>query len=529
MAFADYFEKNVQAASLLLQGFDSTAFKALLEHETIGIAFDESASKTPEGQATLDLVIRLLARFYPNIALVALDDTAKKKSKRFEALARKINPKISISKAHRGVSRWLVLGTSRLTFSGSKRVSPIYIGSDNWIAKLSTSNPVGSGRSGNPFGAGAAACFGVANVFRAVFAVQLPGSQLDSAIALSVLDLNPNALKPMNPPLKEIDFGEFQLVGAGAVGNGFLWALSRLKGKGELHLVDAELLERSNLQRYAMTAPSDEGKFKSDLGKTWLSGGQLSVKSHKATWEDYVAARGDWRFERVAVAVDNAATRIQVQAALPRSVFNSWTQVGEVGLSRHTFLGDAACLACLYLPKGKTLNFDDIVLKALRLPENGPNLMEVRTRLDTGQTTERAFLERVSTAANISIERLLPFEGKPLRNFYAEAICGGAVLEFGSGGQHNRADVPMAFQSALAGILLAADVVADVARLRSMLPTITQIDLLRTLPSIASTPQRKHTDSRCICGDPDFVNQYLVKYPVRADAPRKASRNSQRR
>jgi len=524
MGFADYFEKNVQAASLLMHGFDSTAFKALLEHETIGVAFDESASGTTEGQATLDLVIRLLARLYPNIALLAIDDAAKKKSNMFEALANEINPKITISKTAKSATRWLVVGRSRLKLTGSKKVSPIYIGSDNWITKLSTSGPVGSGRSGNPFGAGAAACFGAANVFRAIFSAQLPGSQLDSEISVSVLDLDPKTPKPKNPPLREIDFGEFHLIGAGAVGNGFLWALSRLKCKGALHLVDAEPLERSNLQRYAMTAPSDEGKFKSDLGKTWLSGGNLSVKSHKATWEDYVAARGDWRFERVAVAVDNAATRIHVQAALPKSVFNSWTQVGEVGLSRHTFLGDAACLACLYIPKGKTLNFDDIVLKAIRLAENGPNLMEVRTRLDTGQTTERAFLERISTAANISIERLLPFEGKPLRNFYVEAICGGAVLEFDSSNQHNRADVPMAFQSALAGILLAADVVADVARLRSMLPTITQIDLLRTLPSIVSTPRRKHADSRCICGDPDFVHQYQLKYPTPADAPRKKNR-----
>lgn len=526
MAFADYFEKNVHAASLLLHGFDLTNFKTLLEKEAVGVAFDESASGTREGLATLDLVIRLMARLYPNIVLAGLDDVAKKKVKMFEALANEINPNITISKTAKGATRWIVVGKSRLDIKGPKKVSPIYIGSANWITKLSTTAPVGSGRSGNPFGAGAAACFGAANVFRAIFSAQLPGSQLDSEISVSVLDLDPKTPKPKNPALREIDFGEFHLIGAGAVGNGFLWALSRLKCKGEFHLVDAEPLELSNLQRYAMAAPSDEGKFKSDLGKTWLSGGKLSVHSHKATWEDYVMERGDWQFERVAVAVDNAATRIHIQAALPKSVFNSWTQVGEVGLSRHTFLGDAACLACLYIPKSKTLNFDDIVLKALRLPEDAPNLMEVRTRLDTGQTTERAFLERVSTAANISIDRLLPFEGKPLRNFYVEAICGGAVLEFGSGGKHNRADVPMAFQSALAGILLAADVVADVALLRPMLPTITQIDLLRTLPSIVSTPQRKHADSRCICDDPDFVHQYQLKYPPPADAPRKTNRKS---
>lgn len=514
MAFAEYFEKNVQAASFLLQKFDSAEFKALLERETIGIAFDETASQTIEGLATLDLVIRLLARFYPNIILLALDEAAKTRVKIFEKLAREINPKIALTKVSKSATHWLIVGKSRINLPGFNKVPSIYIGSNNWIAKLSTSGPVGSGRSGNPFGAGAAACFGVANVFRAIFSAQLPGSELDSEISMSVLDLNPQVLKSQNPRLKEVDFGELHLIGAGAVGNGFLWALSRLKCKGTLHVVDAELLEQSNLQRYAMTTPSDIGKVKSDLAKTWLSGGNLSVKPFKAMWEDYVAARGDWRFDRIAVAVDNAATRINIQAALPKTVFNSWTQLGEVGLSRHTFLGDAACLACLYMPKGKTLNFDDIVLSALRLPNDGFNLMDVRTRLDTGQTTERAFLERISTAANIPFEQLLPYEGKPLRNLYVEAICGGAVLEFGSGNKQNRADVPMAFQSALTGVLLAADVVADVADLRPMLPTVTQVDLLRPLPLITSAPQRKGDDTRCFCSDPDFVRQYRSKYSV---------------
>lgn len=523
MAIADYFVKNVQAASLLLHGFDSTAFRSLLEKQVIGVAFDKSATNTPEGLAALDLVIRLLARLYPNITLAALDNVAKEKSKIFEALAKEINPKITTSRIANSATHWLVVGKSRLKLTGPKKVSTFYIGSDNWITKLSTSSPVGSGRSLNPFGAGAAACFGAANIFRAIFSAQLPGSQLDSEISMSVLDLKPKAPRPKNPLLNEVDFGEFHLVGVGAVGNGFLWALSRLKCKGELHLVDGETLELSNMQRYAMTSPPDNGKFKSDLGKTWLSGGKLSVKSHKVTWEDYIAERNNWRIERVAVAVDSAATRINIQAALPKYIFNSWTQAGEIGLSRHTFLGNAACLACLYIPKSKTLNLDDIVLKALRLPEDGPNLMDVRTRLDTGQPTERAFLERIATANNISIKRLLLFEGKPLHNFYVEAVCSGAVLEFNSVSQSNRTDVPMVFQSALAGILLAADVIADIAQLRPMLPTISQIDLLRALPSTISTPQRKRADSRCICSDLDFVHQYKLKYQAPSGTRRKTN------
>ncbi len=523
MAFADYFGKNIQAASLILGGFDPTAFKGLLEQNTVGVAFDELGSSSFEGRATLDLIVRLLARLYPNIVLAPLDEIAKKQSPEYERLASDINPNISISKNMKDASCWLVLGATRLKIKDAEETPIIYIGSDNWLAKLSTAAPVSSGRSENPFGAGTAACLGAANIFRWIFSAQLPGSKLDTEINFSVLDLNPKAPKPKNLALKEVDLGEFHLVGAGAVGNGFLWGLSGFKCKGTLHLIDAERLESSNLQRYAMTLASDEGKFKVDLAKTWLSGSKLSAIPHIATWENYVATRNNWQIDCVAVAVDNAATRINVQAALPKCIFNSWTQFGEIGISRHSFIDDAACLACLYMPKATTLNFDQIVLKALRLPEDAAHLMEVRARLDTGLPTDRTFLERVSTAAKVPIDALLRFEGKVLRDFYVEAICGGAVLEFNSSGQPNRADVPMAFQSTLAGILLAADLVAETAEARPRLPTITQIDLLQPLPAITSTPRKKAQDNRCICGDLDFITQYKAKYPGAAKQARKSS------
>jgi len=44
------------------------------------------------------------------------------------------------------------------------------------------------GDSGNPFGAGAAACFAAANVFRHVFAEQLTGGGPDRQLAVSMLN-----------------------------------------------------------------------------------------------------------------------------------------------------------------------------------------------------------------------------------------------------------------------------------------------------------------------------------------------------
>lgn len=479
MALAEYFNKNQQAASLLLKGIDPELFQSVLEKVVIGIAFDAAAVSTAQGRAAIDLTIRLAARLYPTLSFVALDDKAMSYAATCTTLAQAVNPAIELLCDSKRITHGIVIGNTAFLSTKHRRVPVFYIGSDNWVAKFSASSPTHCGKSPNPFGAGAAACIGAANIFRSVFAAQLPGSRPDGDVTFSVLDLDMYVAKPKNPPWKTIDVGEMHLVGAGAVGNGFLWAVLRSNFAGQLHVVDAETLALSNLQRYVCTITGDVGQPKTDLARAWNTGKKLTIHDHAATWETYVAARGNWSFERIAVAVDSAQARIEIQASLPKKIFNSWTQAGEVGLSRHDFVGPMACLACLYIPRTRRPNFDQIVLDAFKLPPE--LLMDVRRRLDTNAPTERDFLDVIANVSGVAIDRLQPYEGKPLRELYIEAICGGAVLEFASGEHKAATDVPMAFQSALAGILLAADVVADVARLRPPLPTVTQIDLLRPL------------------------------------------------
>jgi hypothetical protein len=512
MAFADYFDKNAQAAALLLKGIQTDAFKAILEAEVIGIAFDGEAVASAEGCAAIDLTVKLMARLYPTVALIPQGKPAAKHLAAYAALATAINPNITILERIDTVTRCIVVGATAFQAPKRRAIPTFYIGSDNWITRLSTTQPVACGASSNPFGAGVAACLGAANVFRSVFARQLPLAKPDTELAFSVLELDPLSKKPKNPPFKHADLGSLHLVGAGAVGNGFLWAVTRLDCTGDLHVVDAEVLATSNLQRYVYTDTTDVDKDKTALAVAWNANKQLQVHPHKATWVEYVTGRGDWKFERVAVAVDSAQARIQVQGSLPKKVFNSWTQAGEVGISRHDFLSDMACLACLYMPREQTVNYDQIVLRALKLPEHPVILMDVRTRLEGNLPTERAFLDMVATNSDVAIEHLLPYEGKPLRHLYVEAICGGAVLAFGGGDNVTKTDVPMAFQSALAGILLAADVVANAAALSKPMPTLTQIDLLRAFPQIPSHPQKKHQGQSCICGDADFTANYREKY-----------------
>ena len=335
----------------------------------------------------------------------------------------------------------------------------MYVGSDGWVVKVSTEGPVRSGETDNPFGAAAAACFGAANIFRQVFRDHLPGGgELDS-FSMSLLDYEPNAEAPLNPELGPVHLGGVHLVGNGAIGNGAVWALSRApRLTGEIDIVDHEALDLTNLQRYPGTTQADVGSTKVDIAAARFSGSALKVRAHQMTWGQYMKGRSDWRLERVGVSVDTAEDRRAVQASLPAFVVNSWTQAGELGVSRHRFTGEDACLVCLYFPGGGAKSEDQIIAEAIGLPDA---LIEVRHLLYTGAAVEREMIERIAAVLGVPSEPLLPFAGQTLRSFYTGAICAGVVIKLGGkpGGTEVHAQVPLAFQSALAGIMLAAELV----------------------------------------------------------------------
>ncbi len=509
MALANFFDKAALGAAQALQNFDRAAFVAALDAVPVAVVFDDAAAGSPQGRVTLDLTVNLLARLYPHLVLAPQGSSSNQLAAELAILARAINPDIDIGDDIATTSIMVVVGDTPV----NRDVPAIYAGSDGWVVRLSPSHPVGSGATANPFGAAAAACFAAANVFRLRFAEHLPGGSLDDPFILSLLDLVPNAPHPANPEVGPVDLAESHLVGVGAIGNATVWTLARTPGLcGTLHLVDHEVIDVSNLQRYVLATQADVGRAKVAVASAALASAQLDAQPHQERWGDFLRCRQNWNLERVAVAVDSERDRQAVQAALPRWIANAWTQPGDLGVSRHPFLGDQACLTCLYFPDGAGKNEDQLVAEAIGLPSD---LMEIRGLLATGVAVGRDLLERIATALGVPIEPLLAFEGGPLRAFYTGAICGGLVL--GLGGKTDpgapQAAVPLAFQSALVGIMLAAELVADAGALReSPPPTTTKIDLLRPLGEHLAVAAAKPASGMCICQDPDYVTRYKAKY-----------------
>jgi hypothetical protein len=512
MALAKYFDKSLLAGSAVLQGFDPTAFATMLEQHVVGLTWGEEAANSSEGRTALYLAIELLARLYPALALAPADDQAAAMAPALGALAREINSEIKLVDGPAATTVCLCVGEAAPSFPAG--VTTFYIGSDGWVAQFSSHGPLSVGSSTNPLGAAAAACIGAANVFRHVFREQLEVGEPDGEVRFSLLSLDPLEPDPANPPLQPIEIGETFLVGVGAVGNAAAWILARVPDlSGILNLIDGETLDETNPQRYTGTREVDAGRAKVDIAADHFRTEGLHIVKQPVTWGRFLKARGDWRLDRVLVALDSALDRIHVQGALPRWITNAWTQPGDIGVSRHAFDDESPCLACLYLPSGVVPSEDQVVADTLRL-QGQPALMRVRALLYDGSPVGEDFAREAAAAMGIDPEALLPFAEMPLRMLYREALCSGIVLRLGGHAGAPLAEVPLAFQSAMAGILLAAELVADAGGLRpAPLPATTRMDLLRPLGTVLAVPQRKSGSGTCICEDEDYTGRYREKYP----------------
>jgi molybdopterin/thiamine biosynthesis adenylyltransferase len=515
VGLAPFFDRARQSAAQVLRNFDPDAFERRLGEVVVTLAFDAQAAASVEGLASLDMAARLIARLYPRVRVKTLggDDVL---ADELIELMRTINPHMEIqTETGAGIHIAVVAGNTTIEADRT-----IYMGSDRWIARVSTDAPVGSGGSPNPFAAGAAACIAMANVFRAVFAQWIEKPRLDSDVTLSLLNFEMEALAANDDLPDGLDLGLVQLVGVGAVGNAFVWAMSRLRGvKGEFHLIDHETVELTNLQRYVLTAMTDVEASKVALAAFVLEDSGFETRCFAMTWAGYVEHMGHHLFDRVAVALDTVRDRVQVQGSLPRRVYNAWTQAGDLGISRHGFDGNEACLACLYLPTGKRRNEDEIVAEELGF-RTQEQILRVRVMLHLCMPVGEQFVREIAANVGTDVETLLPFAGLPLRAFRQKAICGNAIMRAADGGGPEL-EVPMAFQSALAGVMLAAEIAASTPGVRAELPaTRSVVDLMRPLPRRITFPMLKGAPGlvRCICQDPDYVEVYRTKHGSGASA-----------
>lgn len=509
MALASYFSKDVLAFIQVLKKATNKQFASILNSHIVEIAFDNSI-KDGEGSVSLDLAIRLLSRLYPKIKISDLTNENQDIVEKLTEKALAINSNIEITQETPTIS--LVIGSTALANDNLCQI--IYVGSDYWSAKLSLENPVGSGSSNLPFAAGASVCIGISNVFRFVFKELIDGFELDNDVNLSLINLTQTDELEKNE-IGQIDIDGTILVGFGAIGNGFIWALSNTPNiKGRFTIIDPEKIELSNLQRYCLTEENHIELFKVHIAENLFRGTEIELNPFEGDWAEYLNSNGNWNNELVCISIDSAKDRIAIQSSLPKSILNAYTERNLIGITRHSNFVEIACLACGFIPKQKIKDYSLIVAENLKIPSQE---QLIREYLYNDIPVDRKLIELVAGANSVEINDLLRYEGQNINNFYSTAVCGGYLLsKSNSNGEAIDIEAPLAFQSALAGILLASELIISKLEFRSTkFKNHTQLNPLFPIKR-DDNPYNHTTDKdktgRCICNDEDFKKVYMNKW-----------------
>jgi hypothetical protein len=482
---------------------------------------EELAPGEPLGRGYL-FAANHLARIYPTLTFIC-SETCRAEA---AALVEAINPQITISDtaAENAPRLRFAADAPRAGEEVTAWASGWNVGIDGALSDATEEAAVPS--------ALAVAAIGVGEIFRIVFAdlLEPPRARVRAqpgSLNLITLDQRSNGL-PID--LNGLNLGRVHLIGCGAIGEAFVEALCGIGVAGTLVAVDPEPVEESNLQRYVLTTDADEGSSKTALVRTALSQTPLNVEEVEARWGEDAAAR--LAVEVAAVAVDTPEDRIGVAASLPARTYNAFTQQLDLGWSRHEQFGAAPCLACLYWPIHESPGRHEVIGEALKQPPRrvlaylaqpwpvGRPL--VRQQLgdpdppseeDAHAWISRALLDDVLERFERPPSERSKWAERDIEDLYRDGICGGAILGNTAGDGTREVLVPLAHQSALAGVLLAVQILAAAKpELAGARPPLIEgrFDVLRGFPQSPAVPTARSDE--CVCSDNDFVSAWASTY-----------------
>jgi hypothetical protein len=492
VALAPFFERVFGAVAGHVP-VSRESLTALLENVSVGVSCGSEPRKNDLW--TAEFSTNILARLYPRLAILGPERYCSV----LRTLALKINPQIEFA-THATGSTTLCVGSA--TADGA-----LYPNATGWVARV---DHLHSHRVGpqNPYAAAAAGALACAELFRRIFLRR----DAERDMSVSLLDYKKET--GANLELTGKSLGDVLFVGVGAVGNAAIWGLSRHENiRGRLWLVDPEILTLLNLQRYVLGGFGDVDRSKVELGHEALRDTSLTIEVSQNTLEEFAQIRGRLKIPTICISVDNVEARRSAQALLPKLVINGWTGDQALGSSWHVFSREAACLACLYQPRGPGPSATEQAARALGLSNERATLLWV-TRQPLSEDDFRA----AAGALGVEMQALEPWHGKPLGELYTDVVCGAVPLELSGLGRIET--VPLAHQSALAGILMIAELVkrtdSKLASLSQTEPLVSWDDILRPPPAVWRKPRAR--ERGCICGDADYQRVYRAKWKKRGQS-----------
>ncbi len=524
MGLPRFFDRVADSVLPVMNGVRRDDFAAKLAATAVTLEAPAGSHEANLGLGFL-LAANLCARVYPAIGLIGPSELTDNAAE----LIRWVNPKCDLTTG--------VDPNPRLSFRKQPESPGGFVTASGWNAVID-SMP----RKPEPAQVPAAlvaGALGASELFRTVFGPLL-GNRARTKSTPGGFNLVTLAKWSSGVDSLEdgLDLGDFHLVGAGAVGEAAAEVLRRVNVRGHITVVDDEYVTEANLQRYVLAGDVDEGDFKTTVIDRALSGGQLIVKPVSAKWGAHPAAQPN-AVTTVLVAVDSAGSRIAIQAALPLRIYNAFTGRLDLGWSRHEHFGVDPCLACLYWPDTPRQNRHEEIASSL-----GQHPLRVLGYLASGQPVgtplrqvgdvpglekppdwqmwlNSSLLADIGSASGLQAGELEGWADKSIDFLYREGVCGGTLVLSQTDGSTTVMEVPLAHQSALAGIMLATEfLIASSPHLISLRPELMEAryDVLGEPNQILARPRSR--SPHCLCGDADYLERYANRWKQAPLQPR---------
>jgi hypothetical protein len=299
----------------------------------------------------------------------------------------------------------------------------------------------------HPFLAAIAACPAVAAALHLVIDdPALPSVRLPLQFQFVQLGLPARALD------RELDITGGVLVGAGAVGHGFLRALRHLPVRGTLPVVDPKSVGAGNLNRCTYLRPGDVGHDKAGVlaNRAQPDFPELSLTPFVEEFRIYCKRHGPP--PTAIVTVDSRRARRSIQSELPGRVIDaSTTDVRAVVVHSHRQPTAHACLSCIYR----------------HVPEE--NLRERAIANGLGidlEMVKQGFISDVAAAAIAAAHYAIESEtivGMAYDSLFKQLCAAQTLLTPDS----RQVLAPFAFVSSLAGALLVIELLRSDARIEA--------------------------------------------------------------
>ena len=319
----------------------------------------------------------------------------------------------------------------------------------------------------------------------------------------SILDLMPFGRDSKMPG--RLCLPETHLVGVGAVGSAAVYTLAHLEDVGgNLHLIDNEAVDHSNLNRYVLMRRGDIDQQKVDIAAASLKASEIQTLAYCGPFARYMEEHGSTT-NLLLTPVDSEEGRRNLARMLPKRVINAATGGTTVTISAHGFADGKACLHCLYMQEPNEATPEEIIASDM-----GLSLEKVRELILMNEALDMSLIAQIESYRGIEPGRWTRYQGLPVHSFYQRAVCGDAPIQL----PNANVVAPLSFISAAAGILLASELVkGSHPDLESwVLDNYLRIDTLH-LPNPAFRQRRlQHSSGRCICQDHDYVAVYRDKY-----------------